>query len=85
MSEKAENNSQMILLTGLWLKTSKKGKKYFSGNMGQNRLLIYKNENKTKDTQPDYLLYIAPPMPKDAKDAIAKDDFADNDPFADLK
>lgn len=63
MSANTNNNNgnNMIMLTGLWLKKSKKGVSYMSGTMGVNRVLLYKNTNKTKDSAPDYFLYLAPP------------------------
>jgi len=74
------NKPQMILLTGLWLKKSKGGVSYMSGTMGQNKVLLYKNTRKTKDTAPDYLLYIAPPMPRETGESEP----LEGNPFSDL-
>ena len=53
--------SEMIQLTGLWLNQSKTtGEKYFSGNLGGAKVLIFKNKHKTEEKHPDYQLYIAP-------------------------
>ena len=52
--------SEMIQLTGLWLNQSKSGEKYFSGNLGGAKVLIFKNKHKTEEKHPDYQLYIAP-------------------------
>ena len=49
----------MIQLCGLWLNTSKEGKSYFSGNIGNARIVIFKNTFKEEGSkEPDYKLYI---------------------------
>lgn len=52
--------SEMVRLTGLWLNESKAGEKYFAGNLGTARIMMFKNKFKSKDTDPDYVLNIAP-------------------------
>jgi len=83
MSEDKNDGNTMIMLTGLWLKKSKNGVTYMSGNMGSNRVLMYKNTKKTKDNSPDYFLYLAPPQPKERGAESAESD--NDDPFFDLK
>lgn len=56
----AENN--LVKITGLWLNESQAGNKYFSGSMGSAKVLIFKNNNKTEEKQPDYTMYLAPPQ-----------------------
>ena len=41
--------SELIQLTGLWLNTKQDGEKYFSGNLGGAKVLIFKNKHKEKD------------------------------------
>lgn len=48
-----------IKLTGLWEKLDKKGTTFFTGNLGSGKILIYKNSYKTKENQPDYIVYLA--------------------------
>ncbi len=50
----------MIKITGLWKGKDKKGNPYFSGYMGNAKVLIFKNTYKEKDNQPDYNMFIAP-------------------------
>lgn len=51
-----------IPIGALWLK-EKDGKKYFSGSLqdlhGEIRIVVFKNDNKTKDTQPDYQILLS--------------------------
>lgn len=57
------NNKQndMIRLTGIWKNKSKAGKTYLSGLMSPtSRLLIFPNEHKAKDSDPDYIAFLAP-------------------------
>jgi len=62
------DNNGMIYLGGLWLSESKSGKKYFSGKLGLGgRILIFKNENRTADNQPEYNMYIVPAEQRDAQ------------------
>lgn len=51
--------SDLIPLTGLWL-NEKNGEKYFSGTLGNAKVLIFKNKHKEKENQPDYQMYLAP-------------------------
>lgn len=49
----------------LWLK-EKEGKKYFTGNLEVSYkevipLIVFKNEKKTADNQPDYIIYLSEP------------------------
>ena len=56
----------MIELSGLWLNDSKEGKKYFSGSLGRARLLVFKNDFKKDEREPDYLLYLDKPVKKES-------------------
>lgn len=55
----------MIPVTGLWLGKDKNQNQYFSGNLGNARLMIFKNTHKEKENQPDYLLYLDEKKKKD--------------------
>lgn len=51
----------MVPVTGLWLKKTKDGRSYFSGNINRGCVvLVFKNERKEKESDPDYRLYFAP-------------------------
>ncbi len=47
----------------LWLKETKDGKKYFSGVLedlrGEIRIVIFKNDRKEKENQPDYQIIVS--------------------------
>lgn len=62
MSEKTDDK---IHLTGLWKEKSAGGVDYLSGGLGRGKLLIFKNNRKEKDTDPDYNLYLAPKRKRD--------------------
>ena len=48
-------------LGALWLKTSKKGTKFMSGKIGGEDVVIFKNNFKEEDKQPDYIVYRSQP------------------------
>ena len=53
----------MIRLTGLW--NHKEGEEEFlSGSFGSGVLLVYKNNKKFKDTDPDYVVYLREKLPR---------------------
>lgn len=48
---------KMIQLCGLWLNESKKGEKFFSGNLGGAKILVFRNSKKQQGSkQPDYYI-----------------------------
>ena len=50
----------MIPVTGLWLKKTRDGRPYFSGNLNRGcAVLIFKNDRKEKESDPDYRMYFA--------------------------
>ena len=65
----------MLKLSGLWVNTDKNGKKYMVGYLGQQRVLIMKNNFKEEENQPDYNLYVAE-GPKQQEEAA---DFEEED------
>jgi hypothetical protein len=53
--------SDLLKLGGLWKGKDKKGNDYFSGSFTYGtKLLVMKNTYKDKDTDPDYIAYMAP-------------------------
>lgn len=62
MTTMSSNNSnqQMISIGGLWVNKSKDGNTYLAGYFNGARLLIFKNNFKEQEKQPDYVMYIAP-------------------------
>ena len=51
--------SDLIRVTGLWKSTSKDGKTHLSGTVGGVKVLIFPNDRKQTDAQPDYTLMIS--------------------------
>ena len=55
----SDQQSDLINLGGLWLNESKSGTKYFSGYLGDAKILIFKNNHKDEGSkQPDYRMYL---------------------------
>ena len=53
------SQNELERICGMWLKDGKSGK-YMSGRSGDERLLIFKNDRKKNERDPDYVLYRAP-------------------------
>jgi len=51
-------NEPMVKLTGLYEKTSQKGTRYFVGRLGNAKLLMFANQDKKAETDPDWLVYV---------------------------
>jgi len=51
--------SDKVRIGGLWLNQTKDGRSYMAGNFGQGRILVYKNDYKRGENDPDYVMYIA--------------------------
>lgn len=54
------SKDSIIHLTGIWINESKNKGVYMQGSLGHSKLLIFKNKNKRKETDPDFNMYIAP-------------------------
>jgi hypothetical protein len=48
---------ELLKLTGLWKGKTDKGT-FLAGKLGVARLLIFKNNRKQKDNEPDYIAYL---------------------------
>jgi len=59
---------EMIKITGLWENETKDGKKYYSGYMGEAKILVFENGFKTEDKHPAFNLYVAKKPKKDESD-----------------
>lgn len=46
----------MIQLCGLWIGKTKNGDTYFSGTLGGNKVMVFKNNYKKSDNHPDYII-----------------------------
>lgn len=51
--------SEMIKLTGLWENKDKNGNTYFNASWPFGKILIYKNDFKKKETDPDWNIWLA--------------------------
>jgi hypothetical protein len=50
----------MVKLSGLWKQKTKDGKPYLSGTIGGAKVLVFPNEYKKTEKDPDYSLFVAP-------------------------
>lgn len=50
----------MVNIGGLWVNKSRAGEIYLSGYLNGARLVIFKNNFKEQDKQPDYVMYVTP-------------------------
>jgi len=66
--------SDKVRIGGLWLNTTRDGKTYMAGNLGQARLLVYKNDYKRGENDPDYVMYIAARQQQSEPEAEATDE-----------
>ena len=48
----------MIQLAAFWKKESKNNRTYYTGKLGKGKLLLFANDRKEKDDQPDLILYV---------------------------
>jgi len=54
------SDQKLCEIFALWKNTSKNGDTYLSGTMGNSKILVLKNNNKEKENQPDYRVFVAP-------------------------
>lgn len=71
--------SNLIRLTGLWKSEAKSGGSYLSGSISaSSKLLILPNSRKEKDSDPDFIAYVAPQEKKEPskrREASSPDSF----------
>jgi hypothetical protein len=48
----------MIKLAAFWKKTSKEGRGYYVGKLGDGKLLLFQNKDKKSENHPDLQLFI---------------------------
>jgi hypothetical protein len=62
MMTPAETNTEkspMLQLGGLWINESLSGKgKYMTGYLGNLKIMVFRNNFKTEDKHPDYVMYL---------------------------
>jgi len=61
-----------VKLTGLWKNIGKEGKTYLSGSLGGVRVLVFANEFKKTEKDPDYNLFFSPKEEKESKPETPK-------------
>ena len=64
-----------VKLTGLWKNTSKDGKAYLSGSLGGVRVLVFPNEYKKGEKDPDFNLFFSPKEETKAAETKTSDSF----------
>lgn len=69
---------ECVRLTGLWRNIGKDGKPYLSGNLtGITRLMVFPNQNKRGEKDPDYLAWVMPVEKKFAEPKEKSEDSFD--------
>lgn len=65
---KQADNSPLVRLCGLWEHTSRAGMRtYLTGRLNRaTRLLVFKNNNRQKPTDPDWTLFLRQDDPEDS-------------------
>ena len=58
-----DHSKTLVKLTGLW-KNEREGRMHLGGSLGSSRLLIFPNRFKEKQSDPDYIAYLAESKPK---------------------
>ena len=66
------NDRDKIRLTGLWKHNATSGGAYLSGKFGGGQLLVLPNTYKANESDPDFVLYMAPVKDKKPKGASSK-------------
>lgn len=59
---------QKAKLTGLWKNKGKDGKTYLSGSLGLSKLMVYPNDYKKGERDPDYVAYLVQPDRKEKQE-----------------
>lgn len=60
MTSTPQNGKQapMLQLGGLWVNESQSGTKYMTGYLGNLKIMVFRNNFKTEDKHPDYVMYL---------------------------
>lgn len=53
-----QQGSDLVKLTGMWMKQTKADEAYWSGSLGGARVLLFANHNRTSENQPSHLLFV---------------------------
>jgi uncharacterized protein (DUF736 family) len=57
----------MVEIGGLWENETRDGETYYSGSLGQAKLLVFRNKNKKSSKHPDFNIFVAPKVRKQAE------------------
>ena len=75
-------SSDLLKMCGVWKNKDKNGNEYFSGNYTYGtKLLIMHNSYKEKNSDPDYIVYLAPKKSKREEDSGSQADIETDVPF----
>lgn len=56
----SNEDGRKVELCGLWEHESKSGSKYWSGSLGNAKVLVFRNTNKKNPKSPDMNIYLVP-------------------------
>lgn len=79
-TETTTSESAMLQLGGLWVNESKSGTKYMTGYLGNLKIMIFRNNYKSEDKHPDYVMYLAE-KPRDRDNGSDDNENTDDIPF----
>jgi hypothetical protein len=57
--------SDLVKISGLWANQKQDGEVYYTGSLGNAKIVIFKNKFKDTDKHPDMHLYISPSKKQD--------------------
>lgn len=67
--EHGSDDADLVPLGGLWLNQSQNGRQYMAGYLGSSRMLVFRNYDKTPDSnEPDYELFATRKPDRDGGD-----------------
>lgn len=73
------SNQKMVNIGGLWVNKTNAGEIYLSGYLNGARLLIFKNNFKEHEKQPDYVMYVTPDQKRQQSNASEFEEEATED------
>lgn len=74
----SEKKQELVEIMALWENQSESGETYFTGRMGNAKVIVFKNKYKTSDKHPSYRVYVQNPEKKE-KTETPQSSFDEND------
>jgi hypothetical protein len=55
----SDSDRPMVRLGGLWRRKSRAGVEYLGGSLGNGELLVFRNDRRRSDRDPEYTIFVA--------------------------